>query len=160
MFDCSQCKMVLHTFCQEINSLRNEWLLFLSCLLSTYLSFVALVGAETFMRFLSWRISQHHLHLHSVHRPAVEQRHGLVCTLEPERHREEGRCQFRVKYMYIYIYLLLMLEQKAASPVCQHTWHIQPSSQEWDGSPTGNQSDWRHAEKEKVTLQHIGCPLI
>lgn len=56
------------------------------------------------MRFLSWRISQHHLHLHSVHRPAVEQRHGLVCTLEPERHREEGRCQFRVKYMYIFIY--------------------------------------------------------
>lgn len=40
------------------------------------------------MRFLSGRISQHHLHLYPVNDASVERRHGLVRTLTDE-HRDE-----------------------------------------------------------------------
>lgn len=49
---------------------------------------VMLVGAKAFMRFLSGRISQHHLHLYSIHDPTVEHWHGLISTLT-ERDRQD-----------------------------------------------------------------------
>lgn len=40
-----------------------------------------LVGTKAFVRLLSGRIGQHHLHLYSINNPTVEHRHGLICTL-------------------------------------------------------------------------------
>lgn len=49
--------------------------------LGTYLSVLS-VGAKAFVRFLSGRIGQHHLHLHPINDPTVEHGHGLICTLK------------------------------------------------------------------------------
>lgn len=144
-------------FFKEINQVISES--FLSGSLHTYLSIVVLVGAKAFMRFFSGRISQHHLHLHSIHRLAVEHRHGIICTLESQRKQEASSAR-RINTARrfdnfnnrreISLFFIARAQSKRQSPVCLHTSHIQPSSQELDGSPTGNQSDWRQAEKEKV----------
>lgn len=59
---------------------------------------VRLVGAKAFMRFLSGGISQHHLHLHSIHHPTVEQCHGLICTLKEKDTESKEDILFGVKY--------------------------------------------------------------
>lgn len=93
MSQCYPCKMFFYhfyfIFFKNLNWFDSK--LFLSGLLRTYLCIVELVGAEAFMRFLSWRISQHHLHLHSIHRLAVQHRHGIICTLESQRNRGNRR---------------------------------------------------------------------
>lgn len=123
-----QCRMFLHTFFKEMNQFISK--LILSGFLHTYLSSVVLVGAEAFMRFLSWRISQHHLHLHAIHRLAVEHRHGIICTLESQRNRGnerpvQGQIQRQVltqlKRTENFHIFCSCSKQKAASPVCLHT---------------------------------------
>lgn len=65
--------MFLYSCCQSKN--RNWFSVVLLPLTGPFRHVVVgwLVGAKTFMRFLSGGISQHHLHLHSIHHPTVEQ---------------------------------------------------------------------------------------
>lgn len=82
---------------------KQKQKLVLSGALATYRSFRhvvvgRLVGAKAFMRFLSGGISQHHLHLHSIHHPTMEQWHGLICTLKEKDTESKEDILFRVKY--------------------------------------------------------------
>lgn len=58
--------------------------------LTGHLHHVVLVGARTFVRLLSGRVGQHHLHPHAVDDAAVQRRHGVVGTLRQTQDNVTG----------------------------------------------------------------------
>lgn len=98
--------------------------------LGTYLSVLS-VGAKAFVRFLSGRIGQHHLHLHPIHDPTVEHSHGLICTLKDRNVQKKSR-QNNTKAKHHFT-IDSIPQLSGVSPVCLHTSCIQPSSQKPNG---------------------------